>query len=88
MLHMARQVEVEYRLFLMIDLSSYRSQPTFSGGCVKFYPLAFFKSKMAATIHKYHTNGHNSPTIGARDTIFGSIHRFLCPMNLLDGLLL
>ena len=42
MLHMARQVEVEYRLFLMIDLSSYRSQPTFSGGCVKFYPLAFF----------------------------------------------
>ena len=43
MLHMAQQVEVEYRLFLMIDLSLYRSQPTFSGGCVKFYSLAFFK---------------------------------------------
>ena len=42
MLHMAQQVEVEYRLFLMIDLSIYRSQPTFSGGCVKFYSLAFF----------------------------------------------
>ena len=43
---------------------------------------------MAATTHKNHTNGHNSPNIGARDTIFGSIPRFLCPMNLLDGLFL
>ena len=43
---------------------------------------------MAATTHKYHTNGHSSLNIGAGDTIFGSIPRFWCSRNLLDGLLL
>ena len=41
------KVEMEYRLFLAIEMSLYRYKEIFSGGCAKFHPLAFLKSNMA-----------------------------------------
>ena len=41
--HMAYGVELEYILFLSIDLSLCRSKTIFFRGCAKFRPLAFLK---------------------------------------------
>jgi len=45
--HFSDKVEMEYRLFLAIDMSLYRHKKIISGGCAKFHPLAFLKSNMA-----------------------------------------
>jgi len=37
------KVEMEYILFLVIDMSLYRHEKIIFGGCAKFHPLAFFK---------------------------------------------
>jgi len=46
--HFSDKVEMEYRLFLAIDMSLYRHKKIISGGCAKFHPLAILKSNMAA----------------------------------------
>ena len=40
--HFSDKVEMEYRLFLAIDMSLYRHKKIISGGCAKFHPLAFY----------------------------------------------
>jgi len=37
------KVEMEYRLFLVIDMSLCRHKKIIFGGCAKFHPLAFLK---------------------------------------------
>ena len=37
------KVEMEYRLFLAIEMSLYSYKEILSGGCAKFHRLAFFK---------------------------------------------
>ena len=48
---MTLRVEMEYRLFLAIDMSLYRYNKIIFGGCAKFHPLAFFtRSQTVASI--------------------------------------
>jgi len=39
--HFSDKVEMEYRLFLAIDMSLYRHKKIFFGGCAKFHSLLF-----------------------------------------------
>jgi len=40
---MTLRVEMEYRLFLAIDMSLYRYEKIIFGGCAKFHPLAYLQ---------------------------------------------
>ena len=40
---MTHQVERWYEVFFMVDSSSNNPKVIISGGCVKFYPVAFLK---------------------------------------------
>jgi len=45
------KVEMEYRLFLAIDMSLYRHRKIFFGGCAKFRPLAFLQEAQLSLVY-------------------------------------
>ena len=80
-------MEKWYKLFLMIDMSSYGYVDKFSGGCVKIRPVDFLKSNMAAATPTFMTKGYNFGSNGHRNIIFGSIPMFLYTRDSIDVIL-